>query len=210
MGFLYWFGPYPSDAWHFDRPENDQAFSLELYNRSMLCLKASRQVELLCDDASQLSSAAFDAFLNPELNTLCGLVVAVRFRHFEAANARALVPLVEKLPHIESLEILKGFTLDRACIDVLSRLPKLEELAVDGLQSTEELPSRALIADMAKLKSLRRFAVPRCFLLEHEIDAVIETCHLEELAVANAYDEDGQQAIQEKHEYCKIDWGYMI
>ena len=210
MGFLYWFPPFSSQKFEVIEPENDQAFESQLYNQMMLGLRASEPVEILCADASRLSPAAFNAFLKPTFAILCSGVVGLRFRQFTTANAQTLLPLVQKLPGLVCLELLKGFTLDRDSTDVLSRLPKLAELAVDGFHSTDETPRQTVIEHLGSLKSLERLAVPRCFLLEREIDAVIKACNLVELGVANAYDEDGQRAIQEKHEYCKIDWGYML
>jgi hypothetical protein len=45
--------------------------------------------------------------------------------------------------------------------------------------------------------------------MEREIDTLIMQGGLAELAVPNTDDEAGQQAIQEKYWFCKIDWGYM-
>lgn len=210
MSFLYWFPPRSSQSLELVEPESDQDFETQLYNRAMLCLKGSEPVEILCADASRLSAVAFDAFLNPKFDFLCGGVVGLRFRHFTAANAQTLVPLVRRFSGLVVVELLEGFALDRDCVDVLSGLPKLAELAVDGFHSTDESPRQTVIEHLGSLKALERLAVPRCFLLEREIDAVIEACNLVELGVANAYDEDGQKAIQEKHESCTIEWGYML
>lgn len=210
MGFLYWFPPTSSQRLEVVEPENDQAFESQLYNSMMLCLKASEPVEILCADASRLSPTAFNAFLNPKFDVLCSGVVGLRFRGFTAANAQTLVPLVQRLPGLISLELLKGFTLDHHSVTVLSALPRLSELAVDDLQSSSGVPRKAVIEHLGSLKALERFAVPRCFLLEPEIDAVIDTCHLVELGVANAFDEEGQKAIQENHPDCTIDWGYLL
>lgn len=209
MGFLYWFAPNPADKWEIIEPADDEAFASELYSRMMLTLRGGQPVEILCEDASRLSPAVFNAFLNPVLEPLCRLVIGLRFRHLTSANAQSLKPLVEKMPGLNSLELLKGFTLDCECVDVLSGLPKLEELAADELEWSEKTSWWHVIESLPKLKALERLAVPRCFLLEPEIDALIKNCDLVELAVANAYDEDGNQAIQDKYEYCKIDWGYL-
>jgi hypothetical protein len=210
MGFQYWFPPLSSQSFELSQPANDEAFETELYHRMMLCMRASEPVEILCADASRLSPAAFDVFLNPKFELLCSGVIALRFRHFTAANAQTFAALAEKLQGLKSLELLDGFTLDPDSVTVLSGLPALAELAVDDLHSSSDSPRMTTIAHLGSLKALERFAVPRCFLLEREIDAVIQAGNLIELAVANAYDEDGQRAIQDKHEGCTIEWGYLV
>ena len=210
MGFPYWFLPRLCQSFEIFEPENDQAFELQLYSQMMLGLKSSEYAEILCADASRLTSAALDVFLNPKFEVLCDLVVALRFRQFTAANAQTLVPLVEKLPRLRSLELLKDFSLDRDCIDVLSGLPRLRELAAGELSDTDASPRHVVIDHLAKLKALEHLVVPRCCLDLNEIAAVIDACGLYVLAVGNDYDEDDEKAIQAKHRNCTIDWGYML
>ena len=79
MGFPYWFLPRLCQSFEIFEPENDQAFELQLYSQMMLGLKSSEYAEILCADASRLTSAALDVFLNPKFEVLCDLVVALRF-----------------------------------------------------------------------------------------------------------------------------------
>ena len=209
MGFPYWFLPRLCQSFEIFEPENDQAFELQLYSQMMLGLKSSEYAEILCADASRLTSAALDVFLNPKFEVLCDLVVALRFRHFTAANAQTLVPLVEKLPRLRSLELLKDFSLDRDCIDVLSGLPRLRELAAGELSDTDASPRHVVIDHLAKLKALEHLVVPRCCLDSDEIAAVIDACGLYVLAVGNDYDEDSEKSLQATHRNCVIDWGFM-
>ena len=209
MGFPYWFLPRLCQSFEIFEPENDQAFELQLYSQMMLGLKSCEYAEILCADASRLTSAALDVFLNPKFEVLCDLVVALRFRHFTAANAQTLVPLVEKLPRLRSLELLKDFSLDRDCIDVLSGLPRLRELAAGELSDTDASPRHVVIDHLAKLKALEHLVVPRCCLDLNEIAAVIDACGLYVLAVGNDYDEDSEKSLQATHRNCVIDWGFM-
>ena len=208
-GFPYSFLPGLCQSFEIFEPENDQAFELQLYSQMMLGLKSSEYAEILCADASRLTSAALDVFLNPKFEVLCDLVVALRFRHFTAANAQTLVPLVEKLPRLRSLELLKDFSLDRDCIDVLSGLPRLRELAAGELSDTDASPRHVVIDHLAKLKALEHLVVPRCCLDLNEIAAVIDACGLYVLAVGNDYDEDSEKSLQATHRNCVIDWGFM-
>jgi hypothetical protein len=209
MGFPYWFVPRSCQRLEIVEPENDQAFESQLYNQMMLGLKSSECAEILCADASRLTSAALDVFLNPEFDVLCDLVVALRFRHFTAANAQTLVPLVEKLPSLTTLELLKDFSLDRDCIDVLSGLPRLRELAAGELSDTDASPRHVVIDQLASLKALEHLAVPRCRLDLDEIAAVIDACGLYVLAVGNDYDEDSDTWLQARYWNCTIDWGFL-
>jgi hypothetical protein len=210
MGFPYWFLPSLCQSFEIIEPENDQAFESQLYNQMMLRLKSSEYAEILCADASRLTSAALDVFLNPKFEVLCDLVVALRFRHFTAANAQTLVPLVEKLPRLRSLELLKDFSLDRDCIDVLSGLPRLRELAAGELSDTDASPRHVVIDQLASLKALEHLVVPRCRLDSDEIAAVIDGCGLYVLAVGSDYDADDEKAIQAQHINCTIDWGFLV
>lgn len=210
MGFPYWFLPGLCQSLEIFEPENDQAFELQLYSQMMLGLKSSEYAEILCADASRLTSAALDVFLNPKFEVLCDLVVALRFRHFTAANAQTLVPLVEKLPRLRSLELLKDFSLDRDCIDVLSGLPRLRELAAGELSDTDASPRHVVIDHLAKLKALEHLVVPRCGLSSDEIAAVIDACGLYVLAVGSDYDEDSEKSLQATHRNCVIDWGFLV
>jgi len=94
MGFPYWFVPGSCQSFEIVEPENDQAFESQLHNQIMLDLRSSEPAEILCADASQLTSAALNVFLNPKFEVLCDLVVGLRFRDFTAANAQTLVPIV--------------------------------------------------------------------------------------------------------------------
>lgn len=210
MGFPYWFVPRSCQRLEIVEPENDQAFESQLHNQMMLGLKSSEYAEILCADASRLTSAALDVFLNPKFDVLCDLVVALRFRHFTAANARTLVPLVERLPSLTTLELLKGFSLDRECVDVLSGLPRLIELAADGFSDSDASPRHVVIDHLASLKALEHLVVPRCRLDSDEIAAVIDACGLYVLAVDSDYDEDGEKAIQAQHKNCTIDWRFIV
>ena len=209
MGFPYWFVPRSCQRFEIVEPENDRAFELQLYSQMMLRLKSSEYAEILCADASRLTSAALDVFLNPKFDVLCDLVVALRFRHFTAANAQTLVPLVEKLPNLMTLELLKDFSLDRDCIDVLSGIPRLRELAAGELSDTDASPRHVVIDHLASLKGLEHLVVPRCYLDSDEIAAVIDACNLNVLAVGSNYDEDNEKAIQAQHKNCTIDWGFL-
>jgi len=210
MGFPYWFLPGLFQSFEIVAPENDQKFESELYAQIMLGLKGSEPAAILCADASRLSSAAFNMFLKPEFEVLCSLVVDVRLRHFTAANAQTLVPLVEKMPRLRTLELLKGFSLDRECVDVLSGLPRLRELAADALSGSDASHMYDVIDHPRRLKSLEHLVVPRCYLDSDEIAAVINACGLSVLAVGDRYNEDEEEAIQARHPSCTIDWGFMV
>jgi len=95
MSFPYWFPPYSCQSFEIVEPENDHAFESQLYQQMILLgLKSSERAEIVCADASQLTSAALNVFLNPKFEVLCDLVVGLRFRDFTAANAQTLVPIV--------------------------------------------------------------------------------------------------------------------
>jgi hypothetical protein len=209
MSFPYWFLPGLCQSFEIFEPENDQAFESQLYSQMMLGLKSSEGVEIVCADASQLTTAALDVFRNPKFEVLCDLVVGLRFRDFTAANVQTLVPVVEKLSSLRSLELLKDFSLDCDCIDVLSGLPRLRELAAGELSDTDASPRHVVIDHLAKLKALEHLVVPRCRLDSDEIAAVIDACGLYVLAVGSDYDEDEEKAIQAQHTNCTIDWGFL-
>ncbi|MFM8378558.1 MAG: hypothetical protein ACKOB1_04440 [Planctomycetia bacterium] len=209
MGFPYWFVPGSCRSFDIVEPENDEVFESRLYNRIFLELESSECAEILCADASRLTSAALNFFLKPEFDVLCDRVVGLRFRHFTAANAQTLVPVVEKLPNLRSLELLKDFSLDRDCIDVLSGLPRLRELAAGKLTATEASPRHVVIEHLASLKALEHLAVPRCCLELDEIAAIIDACGLYVLEVGNDYDEDSEKALQAPHRNCTIGWGFL-
>jgi len=209
MGFPYWFVPGSCQSFEIVEPENDQAFESQLHNQIMLGLRSSEPAEILCADASRLTSAALNVFLNPKFDVLCDLVVGLRFRDFTAANAQTLVPVVEKCSSLRSLELLKDFSLDRDCIDVLSGLPRLRELAAGELSDTDASPRHVVIDHLAKLKTLEHLVVPRCSLDLDEIASVIDACGLYVLAVGNDYDEDSEKSLQAPHRNCVIDWGFM-
>jgi len=209
MAFPYWFVPCPCQSFEIVEPENDQAFESELYNQIMLGLTTSEYAEILCADASRLTSAALNVFLNPKFEVLCDLVVGLRFRDFTAANAQTLVPVVEKLPSLRSLELLKDFSLDRECVDLLSRLPRLRDLAAGKLSDTDASPRHVVIDDLASLKALEHLAVPRCRLYLDDICAVIDTCDLYVLSVGNDYDEYSAEVIQSRQKTCEMDWGFL-
>jgi len=210
MGFPYWFAPCSCQHFEIVAPENDQAFESQLYNQIMLGLKSSEYAEIVCADASRLTSAALDVFFNPKFEVLCDLVVGLRFRDFTAANAQTLVPVVEKLPSLRSLELLKDFSLDRDCVRLLSRLPRLRELAAGELSDTDASPRHVVIDDLASLKALEHLVVPRCCLDSDEIAAVIAACDLNVLAVGSDYGEEDETAIQAQHINCTIDWGFLV
>ena len=210
MSFPYWFPPCSCQSFEIVEPENDQAFESQLYQQMILLgVKSSECAEIVCADASRLTSAALHVFLNPKFEVLCDLVVGLRFRDFTAANAQTLVPVVEKCRSLRSLELLKDFSLDRDCIDVLSGLPRLRELAAGELSDTDASPRHVVIDHLASLKALEHLVVPRCRLDLDEIAAVIDACGLYVLAVGNDYDEDSEKAIQSPYRNCEIDWGFM-
>lgn len=209
MGFPYWFAPCSCQRLEIVEPENDQAFESELHNQIVLNLKSSEYAEILCTDASRLTSAALNVFLKPEFEVLCDLVVGLRFRHFTAGNAQSLVPVVKKLTSLRSLEVLKDFSLDRECVELLSRLPRLRELAAGELSDTDASPRHDVIDDLPSLKALEHLAVPRCILDLDEIAAVIDACGLYVLAVGNDYDQDSEESLNAPHRNCKIDWGFL-
>jgi len=209
MGFPYWFVPYSCQRFEIVAPENDQAFESHLYKHIMLGLKSSEYAEIVCADASRLTSAALDVFFNPKFEVLCDLVVGLRFRDFTAANAQTLVPVVEKLPSLRSLELLKDFSLDRDCVRLLSRLPRLRELAAGELSDTDASPRHVVIDDLASLKALEHLAVPRCCLYLDDILAVIDTCNLYVFSVGNDYDEYSAEVIHSRQKTCEMDWGFL-
>jgi len=209
MAFPYWFVPCPCQSFEIVEPENDQAFESELYNQIMLGLTTSEYAEILCADASRLTSAALNVFLNPKFEVLCDLVVGLRFRDFTAANAQTLVPVVEKLPSLRSLELLKDFSLDRECVDLLSRLPRLRDLAAGKLSDTDASPRHVVIDRLASLTALEHLAVPRCSMDLDEIAAVIDACGVDALEVGNDYDEYSEEVVQRNYPGCTFGWGFL-
>lgn len=211
MAKKMWFGPLipPAATWDVPTPTDDSHFSQLLTNMAGLLSSDYDALEIGCDDASRLTAAALNALHAPMLAKASACLQCLRFWEYQSLDASTIALLAQKTPNLRTLEILHGPRLDAEGIRALAGLPQLEELAVDDLAPSPESPREELLGRLASCKSLERLAIPRCFLLQHEIALVINGCELTELAVASQFDEDGQRAIQESHPYCQIQWGYL-
>lgn len=206
-----WFGPLapPAVTWDVPTPADDSHFVQLL--TTMACLLDARYqaLEIGCQDASRLTASALNALLNPLLAQASSRLRCLRIWQYQSLGASTIALLARQTPNLRTLEILDGPRLDVKSISALALLPHLEELAIDDVAFSPECPRDELLRQLAACKSLRRLAVPGCFLSRHEIALVIDGCKLTKLAVASQFDEDGQRSIQADHPDCDIDWGYL-